>query len=278
MADFVYQNVSLPANKTNKVALGAGDDPLKSIIDADVNALLDALKSARSGILQLSPGLTPPGSPFAQPTDVPAGTAKLFGKAAATGGIAFAIDNATLQTTGTILSLRTGSVERLAFDFGGTILQTQANSSVSVKGNRSAADTGADVVLGGQALRTAGRITSFQNNAVEKSFVNKDGVYVGPDAFGRVTVADTNYTSLVTDNLVSYTSITAARTVTLTHPQDVGHVVVVKDESGSVTGVITITITDSGGAGNMEGGTNKVINTAFGVLRFYWSGAKWFLW
>lgn len=266
MANFLYDNLPTIAAKNDSSPLAAGADSTRFIAAGDINSIVGYITDIRTVLSGFNP-------------------TKLLGNAAATGAVAVALDNQTTQTSGTIVSLRTGGAEKAKIDFSGSFFTNsgfvqvlQAGTSLTLLGNRNAADSSADVVLTGQVTRTTGRIASFQNNSVEKSYVNKDGVYVGPDAFGRVTVADAPYTSLITDNLIVFTSITVARTVTLTTPQDIGHVIVVKDESGSVTGTITITITAAGGTGAMQGGTTQVINSALGIVRLYWSGAKWFVW
>lgn len=97
---------------------------------------------------------------------------------------------------------------------------------------------------------------------------------VGPIALKRVAVADADYVGVVNDSLISYSSLSAPRAVTLAHPTTSGHVVIIKNETSNTS---TITINDTGGAGNMEGGGTQVINSSYGFVRLYWSGAKWFL-
>lgn len=55
------------------------------------------------------------------------------------------------------------------------VTQSGANATATVRGNRSAADTGADVVLTGQATRTAGKLTDFQNNGVSQAYLDFAG-------------------------------------------------------------------------------------------------------
>ncbi|MFF9287495.1 collagen-like triple helix repeat-containing protein [Streptomyces griseosporeus] len=94
-------------------------------------------------------------------------------------------------------------------------------------------------------------------------------------ARGRTTVADANYTVLTTDSKVCYTSLTAARVVTLPSVSNAsGQEFLIKDESGSCDGTKTITVTPA--SGTIDGAANKVINTAYGALRVYSNGTNWF--
>jgi hypothetical protein len=94
---------------------------------------------------------------------------------------------------------------------------------------------------------------------------------------GRTTVANVAYTVLATDAKVCYTSLSAARVVTLPAASTLpGQNLVVKDESGACSGTNTITVTPA--SGTIDGAANKVINTAYGVLRVYSNGTNWFTW
>ena len=190
-----------------------------------------------------------------------------------------------------VLSVRTNGSEKVWANGAGQFIASGVlyagtfdgyGSTAILRGNIPDGATAiANKICNGTSLTTAGaKIASFysDNTTTERAFINKDGVFVGPDAFRRTPVADAAYTSTVNDNLIAYTSLTAARTVTLTHPQDTGHVIVVKDEAGTATGTVTITVTDSGGTANMQGAANQVINSAFGSVRLYWNGSKWMVW
>jgi hypothetical protein len=95
-------------------------------------------------------------------------------------------------------------------------------------------------------------------------------------AMSRTTVADAPYTVLTTDAVVAYTSLTAGRAVTLPAASSVatGQKVVVKDEAGTA-GANNLTVSVSGG-GTIDGAASKVINSNYGVLRFYSNGTQWF--
>jgi len=94
---------------------------------------------------------------------------------------------------------------------------------------------------------------------------------------GRAAVADAAYVAAVGDTLVAYTSISAARAVTLLAASAVpGRQMVVKDESGSCSGTFTITVSPA--SGTIDGAASKVVNSAYGALRVYSNGVNWFTW
>jgi hypothetical protein len=94
-------------------------------------------------------------------------------------------------------------------------------------------------------------------------------------ALGRTAVSDAAYTVLATDAKVCYTALTAARVVTLPAASTLsGQSLVVKDESGACSATNTITVAPA--SGTIDGAANKVINTAYGVLRVYSNGTNWF--
>lgn len=89
----------------------------------------------------------------------------------------------------------------------------------------------------------------------------------------RRAVADAAATLAADDNLIAYTSITAARAFTLgaasLYPNQ--HFTL-KDESGSATSSFKVTA-----VGVMDGATNPdLIVAAYGVKRFYSNGTAWF--
>lgn len=101
-------------------------------------------------------------------------------------------------------------------------------------------------------------------------------VTLGVNVF--TAVADANYTALATDVEVLYTSITAARTVTLPAASalNAGQALVIGDASGSVTGVIPITIARAG-SDTINGATSYVIGTPRGMVRLISDGSsKWY--
>lgn len=95
-------------------------------------------------------------------------------------------------------------------------------------------------------------------------------------ANGRTVVADVDYTALATDRLVSFTTLTAPRTVTL--PSGAvftpGQELVVNDESGAASAVNVITIAASGGE-LIDGVATEIIRAAFAMRRLYRTATGW---
>ena len=136
---------------------------------------------------------------------------------------------------------------------------------------------------GAITLNGTGTVTNTSSLYVEANAVtagtNNYGLYnagsakfAGGLAVNRTAIADTAYTILISDYIVAYTSITAGRNATLPSGAFVGQQFIVKDESGNA-GSFNITV-----VGTIDGATNKVINTAYGVLRVYWNGTNWSSW
>jgi hypothetical protein len=95
--------------------------------------------------------------------------------------------------------------------------------------------------------------------------------------FDRITVADSAYTVTATDNNIQYTTITAARIVTLPAASAIaaGRWLSIGDASGSCSGTNTITITRAG-TDTIAGATTYVINTAYGQVNIQSDGVgKW---
>ena len=105
-----------------------------------------------------------------------------------------------------------------------------------------------------------------------------DSILVGYDnrfarAMKRTAVADANYTYLVTDRMVAYTSLTAPRTVTLpaiatltaNNPANVPREIVIKDESGNCSAANPITITGV----NIDGAASYIMNLPYGSVTLY---------
>lgn len=76
--------------------------------------------------------------------------------------------------------------------------------------------------------------------------------------------------------LMGITDTSAPRTVTLPTGASVvtNQVFIIKDESGGAN-VNNITVT-AGGAINIDGATTHVISTAYGYVKVYWNGSKYF--
>jgi hypothetical protein len=91
----------------------------------------------------------------------------------------------------------------------------------------------------------------------------------------RRAVADTATTVTIADMTVAYTTLTAARIVTLPAASTAtGQEFTVKDESGSCNGTRTLTITPA--SGTIDGAATKVLNTAYATATVYSNGTNWF--
>jgi len=84
---------------------------------------------------------------------------------------------------------------------------------------------------------------------------------------GRTPISDVNYTQLSTDYLMAYTTLTAARTVTLIVITD-KQTIMVKDESGNAA-TDNITINAPSGK-TIDGASSITINTAYGFKKLYY--------
>lgn len=106
-------------------------------------------------------------------------------------------------------------------------------------------------------------------------------VQIGPFDFtnggaaSQRAIVDVNAVVAANDSVLCYTSITAARVVTLPAANSVtaGWKILVYDASGSASGVNTITLTRAG-ADTINGGTTSVIDTAYGCRELISDGKK----
>ncbi len=91
----------------------------------------------------------------------------------------------------------------------------------------------------------------------------------------RAAVSDAPYSALVTDRIVAYTALTAARVVTLpaAGAYPVGAILAVIDESGAASATKTITLSRAG-SDTIDGGTSAVISAANGVLAVESNGSN----
>ncbi len=107
-----------------------------------------------------------------------------------------------------------------------------------------------------------------------------DGVGVGVlSGAHKTNVNDVAYQALVTDSVIAYTALTAARIVTLPDVADTKatatniFALMIKDEAGTATGAETITIQ---GDANIDGAATLVINLDYGFAELYCEGTAWF--
>jgi len=180
----------------------------------------------------------------------------------------------TVPTTGTTVTVLRGR--------GPTRTQTHANGAIVYYGDPRAFVSGSNGIQFYE-----GTCTGNQNlflpvvdvvNAQIGTCQNSTWVWyklAAPmqEAMPRTPVSDAAYTALITDHLIAYTAITAARAVTLPAAGGLtGKVMIIKDESGSVTAVNKITI-----VGTVDGQVNpNAVTSAFGVFRIYSNGTNWF--
>jgi hypothetical protein len=95
----------------------------------------------------------------------------------------------------------------------------------------------------------------------------------------RTGVSDAAYMALTTDRLIAYTSLTAARVVTLptaaSYPT--GTQLTVIDETGACSSLLTITISPAG-SDDIDGAAVSIaLNTAYASVRLESSGTGWFI-
>lgn len=93
----------------------------------------------------------------------------------------------------------------------------------------------------------------------------------------RTAIADAAYTALATDHRICFTSISAARVVTVpaAASSNKGQEYFIKDESGSASGANTIAVAPA--SGTIDGVASKVVvNAAYGFTRVYSNGTAWF--
>jgi hypothetical protein len=218
MADFTLGSVVLPASKQDLFPIPAGQD-VKYWAANDANVVFTALNSLRSAVLSIAPGAAL--QAYATP---PAASGILIGNVAdGSSAVGTVVDNVTAisNAAGKLLSIRNAGVEKAYFDptgslalAGTTIIEITANTGLILKGNRNAADTGSDVVLNGQATRTAGNIADFQNNATSKFSVDFNGKHVFPTGGAAAVVGKS---VLVAGTVtVSTTAVTANSIILLT--------------------------------------------------------------
>lgn len=88
----------------------------------------------------------------------------------------------------------------------------------------------------------------------------------------RQSINDSDYTITAKDAIVSLTAITASRTLTLPSVSSVprGWQITIKDESGSCSSSLTITL-----IGTIDGTSNFTLNSAYAKITLYNNGTGW---
>jgi hypothetical protein len=141
--------------------------------------------------------------------------------------------------------------------------------SVQVKRRR---DTAANLVA----------FTGAQGELLVDTTNNRLQVHDGATAGGwpaaletRTSVSDAAYSALVTDRLVAYTALTAARVVTLpaaaSYPS--GARLTIVDESGACSSTKTITVTRAG-SDTIDGATSTTLNGAYQAVALESNGSN----
>lgn len=95
------------------------------------------------------------------------------------------------------------------------------------------------------------------------------------DVAQRTAVADAAYAALSTDRLVAYTSLSAARVVTLPAASafPTGFQLLVIDESGNCSVTNTITVSRAG-SDTIDGASSAVVNSAWGYVELESNGSN----
>jgi hypothetical protein len=109
------------------------------------------------------------------------------------------------------------------------------------------------------------------------TFLNGVGAFITPvSGFSRIAVADVNYTITVTTaTILAYSSITAARTLTLPAATTQGQLIWIVDESGSLSSSIYLTIQHAG-TDTIEGQTSFVLTGQYAAICLASNGSgKW---
>ncbi len=106
----------------------------------------------------------------------------------------------------------------------------------------------------------------------------QDGATAGGFAAGlerRTAVADAAYSALVTDRIIAYTTLTAARAVTLpaASAYPTGARLVVVDESGNCSATKTLTL-NRASSDTINGAASAAISTAYGYLAVESNGSN----
>lgn len=160
---------------------------------------------------------------------------------------------------------------------GGSVVVHHTGTSNTVTVNDDLSNTLAVLTAGefitARQLEDGSQLAAWVTGAIVES---KTGTtrFVGGSVLKRKAIADTNYTVLVSDCIVAYTSLTAARTCALpTAPA--GQMFVIKDEcGGSGANPITITSPDT----KFDGVVADIVLGAYGKACVYSNGTSYFTW
>lgn len=175
-------------------------------------------------------------------------------------------------TNGQVLSADSTAATGLKWVAAGTGSVTSVDMSVpaflAVSGNPITTSGTLAVTLSGTALPIANGGTAGTSAAAARANLNIDSFHA---------VADANYTVLATDKFVLYSSISAARVITLPAASalNAGQRLVIGDESGSVSATNTITI-NRVSSDTINGATSYVVVTPYSEIELVSDGiALW---
>lgn len=158
---------------------------------------------------------------------------------------------------------------------GGSLILGGGVGQSSAVGSRITLSGGTSAGAGGDILFQTG-VTTALADALR---IDLNGVSIFSSGIRkkRTAVADANYVVLLTDYRVKYTSLTAARAVTLPAPSGatIGQEFIIGDESGSCSGSLTITITPA--SGTIGGAASLVLSSARASATVYHNGTNYFV-
>lgn len=182
--------------------------------------------------------------------------------------------------TGAIAIGYQARMQTVPTSFGGVSIgfQVQATSREKVTAIGSRLSVLADNIVVLDCDTGAAQNLSTANSLILGNTTHSNVLIAGVPfgGFKRRAVADVNSTIVGTDQLVAYSSLTAARVVNLPSAASVpaGKAFSLADESGNCSAANTLTITPAG-ADTFNGGT-AVLNTAYAYREFYSDGvSKW---
>jgi len=166
---------------------------------------------------------------------------------------------------------------------GGRVLYIGSGANtctVHISGSASSNNTlnfGSTTGAAGSILGNTSSGLTFTPPTSGSRFLN----FAGAIKFAKRNVADIADTTLATDNIIAYTTLTASRVVTLIAAASTGgtttapYFLTIKDESGNCAGGVTITV-DGNGAETIDGAATLVLNTAYSSVTLYCNGTAWF--
>lgn len=121
---------------------------------------------------------------------------------------------------------------------------------------------------------------TFDSSGTQMQLLAAGQVVTPGVRFPRVAPSGTPYNVTSTDLIVDYPTLAAARSIVLqaATTAGAGRIVIVKDAAGAAA-TYNLTVSVSGcAAACIDAGATHVINTNYGVGRYYSTGTKWAVW